>query len=81
MRGEVRASSEGGRKTRAAERIRRHGGFWYAVIFLTSINAAVRRKCSFSMLRTRAICFANRAKSGGFAVTRRVRRRGGENGE
>ncbi len=40
------------------------GGFWYAVIFSASINAAVRRKCSISTQRTRAICEA---------VTRRVR--------
>lgn len=50
------------------------GGFWYAVIFPTSINAAVRRKCSISTQRTRAICFANRAKSGGFAAAAALRR-------
>ena len=50
------------------------GGFWYAVIFPASINAAVRRKCSISTQRTRAICFANRAKSGGFAAAAALRR-------
>ena len=59
-------------KKTALEKIR--GGFWYAVIFPASINAAVRRKCSISMQRTRAICEANRAKSGGFAAAAALRR-------
>ncbi len=50
------------------------GGFWYAVIFSASINAAVRRKCSISTQRTRAICEANRAKRGGFAAAAALRR-------
>jgi len=76
MRGEARAPSGGGRKTRAATQIRRHGGFWYAVIFPTSINAAVRRKCSLSMLASQ---IAPKAAASpplpryGEAVTRRVR--------